>query len=128
MHSDDVEKLPPVFDDDEDEVVVDVEPVLDEATPASQGDTPIMRVTIDLMELNELDNQLAALRRRRLERSDALRKMMQQRRDNTMRTEMAKFERIVARVRKALENAEAAEVKIAAELNKLRALAVAMEV
>jgi len=126
MHTDD-EKLPPVIEDDDEDEAVEVTE-LDEATPPSQGDTPIMRVTIDLMELNELDNQLAELRRRRLERSDMLRRLMAQRRDNTMRAEMARFERIVARVRKMLEKAEADEMKLATELNKLRGLAVAMEI
>ena len=127
MHDDDDEKLPAVIEDD-DEDVLDIEPELADATPRSQDDTPIMRVTIDLMELNELDSQLSQLRTRRLERTQALRAALAIRKDNAMRLEMAKFERIVARVRRMLDKAEAEEVKLATELNKLRALAAAMEV
>lgn len=109
--------------DEEEELDDTVLGVVSAPTELVKQDGPMGRVTIDMMELNDLDQLLASLRARRLARVDSLRTLAQARQHATEEAELAKFEKLVSRVRKTLDKMEADEERVTMELNKLRIMA-----
>lgn len=110
------------IEDEEDELQT-IPDLVSAPTELVEQDGPMGRVTIDMMEINDLDQLLYGLRARRLARVDSLRTMAQARQHATEEQELAKFEKLVARVRKSLDKMEADEERVTIELNKLRIMA-----
>jgi len=127
LDSDD-ERLPDPMLIGVDEELDDTEPEIVVSAPTTQlqADTPMHRVTINMMEIDELDNMLAQLRARRLARVEQAAQLAQARRFAEDELEMAKFDRLMKRITAKLAKCEEDEAKLVDELNKLRIMAVAL--
>jgi len=126
----DDERLPdPAIVGTEDEELTEAEvdaELVGAPTPTVSRDTPMLRITIDMMALDELDQLLSDLRQRRLLRVEAVRARSEARQHAQEEVELIKFDKLVQRVRKMLEKMQADEERVSTELNKLRIMATAL--
>lgn len=90
-------------------------------------DTPIHRVTINEMSLEQLDAELEALRIRRMNLSARLVSISQTKRTQQVAYATVKFDKGVEKVKRMLEKLSEATLKVEAEMNKMRALALEIE-
>jgi hypothetical protein len=126
MTNDD-ERLPDPMLVDEDDDTELIPEVVSQPTPISKRDGPMGRITIDQLELDELDALLAGLRARRLHHVEIAKRQATARRHADGEAELAKFDKLLARVKRSLDKLEQDECKLADEMNKLRILATALE-
>ena len=98
----------------------------EDATPPMEPahDTPINRATLNQMTVDQLDTMLAGIRERRLERVRKLEALAQVKADEAMLVTFMKFERAVARAKRAIDKLKEAEDKADAALRVARLLAV----
>lgn len=95
--------------------------------PGASLDTPIVRTTIDALQLDELDAFLDQIRTRRLLNVQRFAAIAAVARTRATAVEADKFAKAVARIKKMIDALEDSEMKCAAAINKLRSAAMEIE-